>query len=131
MDINIPFISVSTHILSQDFKSFINQNYLDKINKIQKIGYTINVDLFIYIFEKCNLADFFTKVKKEIKIDCDFDYEKYVDDILTEKVKSFKKVEDKEKYIKKLKEDLQKMSLDRTSDEETRNRITLVQLLVL
>ena len=129
MNINVPFISVSNNILNQDFKSFINQNYLDKINKIQKIGYTINLDLFIYIFEKCNLADFYTKVKKEITISCDFDYDKYVDEILTEKVKSLKKIEDKEKYINKLKEDLHKMSLDDITDRD--NSITLVQLLVL
>ena len=59
-------------------KKIWNEEYINKINLIQKMGYKLDINLFENIFEKISLLDYYAKKKKKICIKDMENYNEYI-----------------------------------------------------
>ena len=60
------FISLSNFVLRNDYSKVINIKYIKMLNLLQKIGYTLDIDLFIDFFENHSVKEFMKSSSNEL-----------------------------------------------------------------
>ena len=90
---NIDLLSISKNYFNNNLESFINEDVLEKINRIQTISYSIDMNLFIYMFETMNLSlkDFILRNRNNWLIEFKPNTESYMKHIITKNKNEYKK----------------------------------------
>jgi hypothetical protein len=120
--------------LNTNISAYTNKRYVNKINYLQEVGYTIDLKLFLYVFKHLDISEYFYKKSNKIDILLDFDYISYYDNELLKNKRYYVDLVYRKKYDITKKKELERiiMNNDNLKKKTSNNtHLHLNDLLVL